>query len=1323
MTNWRAGTEFTGNLPIAIPVPQIGQLPFDLSFVVNPHGAEYGGYGPFGNLFGTYFMRVVTVTVDSTLGTGWFSGTGTSQSRIYIYDADGSAIAFKASDNSPIGSGTWSSLVIDGGSSDAYYILKNAGPPGSIRSKGFWVYNFDMSKRLTKIIDPAGNEQSIDQTSAPNLVVTTTTSTSQKLEFVWDGSTVEIILDEYKNSSWGQTTLGSIGYYSTPKRAHSVAWDGLPEFDLSYSYGVYPSAAEDQLALNLFQFDTFDGMGGLKRLFLAGHGGLSDFVITPSTPDTEIVRVDGQFDSHDETLSSTTYTLDGSVLDIANLSPRLNGSTDDGSEDSVIVVNADGTVASATYKWDNTSGHDSIYFYSYNGYGLLSQVEDSYSNTVTYGFTTVHVLRDIAGDEDVSVSVSLPNSITDQTGKTTSWTYDNNDENEIPNTSITSVTIPGSFTTDYGYNEVGQLEAVSFPGHENPWQYSHYPTNVVPAGSEGFGGYLSEIKDPTYRVISFNSYDRHGNVLESSIYPDWLNPALTDYLRDDAGRITNLRPSDYDGDSHNETVYTYDGATGALITVNDPEGRQFNILYQDDSSGLVDKTTLGTGSPQTFFDYTYNDFGWVTRIADGNDTGVSYEYGDQDAPETYNAGELAKVHYDKPGGTDTEEFKYYRNGLIHHWINTRGDDIEYVYNKNGWLLHIYVTPNGGSVYDYAEYTYDAAGRMLTAERKNAGGSLVLYTYAYNSTSKRLDSVTARFWKVTSGYFDKVMNFTYNPDGTRESREDGFTTTTMWYGYDDAGRLTTLDEEYDEEIESPFATGPLATWDYDGAGRPMTQELRAGKIVTNYSYHDWFGDLGSDFGHGFLADATTQWVPGGYTDPSDLTEFTYTAFKDNRVATYTDTKSGSAWTSGSYTYDAYSQIDYEVRDSVTTNYAFDSSYNLTTKGSKTLAYDTNQLTTVNTDERTFSYNDLGARDQEVVAGGNTYDYSYDPFGNLTQVQIHGGAVVYSCEYDPFGRRFRWSSGTPDNGNTTFLLHDGAPYAEFNNTGTLQRRYIWGVTGLCCIRAASNRWSISDKFGNTRALVDDDGSITDYYAYDAWGGLVGGKSSASSFNPFRWNGASGYLYVPETGLYHVGAREYDPTAGRWLQRDPIAMSGGYPNLYSYCANDPVEAVDSDGLEKLIVAANGEQSLTGTHLVIGLVDESGKARWYGFYPKAPESGGKNKKGRGGGPGYVKDNDYPDSRTARGQEWEISNSDYQKLKATIEDSKADYDKGRGKAYDLETYNCSAWVEDMVSAALPNRVSPSTKRVRSPKQVLNHLRSESTFPGGSRSWTPGGSQ
>ncbi len=50
-----------------------------------------------------------------------------------------------------------------------------------------------------------------------------------------------------------------------------------------------------------------------------------------------------------------------------------------------------------------------------------------------------------------------------------------------------------------------------------------------------------------------------------------------------------------------------------------------------------------------------------------------------------------------------------------------------------------------------------------------------------------------------------------------------------------------------------------------------------------------------------------------------------------------------------------------------------------------------------------------------------------------------------------------------------------------------------------------------------------------------------------------------------MYHVGAREYDPRTGRWLQRDPIDTASGDPNLYRYCGNDPLNHYDPDGTQE--------------------------------------------------------------------------------------------------------------------------------------------------------------
>jgi RHS repeat-associated protein len=109
---------------------------------------------------------------------------------------------------------------------------------------------------------------------------------------------------------------------------------------------------------------------------------------------------------------------------------------------------------------------------------------------------------------------------------------------------------------------------------------------------------------------------------------------------------------------------------------------------------------------------------------------------------------------------------------------------------------------------------------------------------------------------------------------------------------------------------------------------------------------------------------------------------------------------------------------------------------------------------------------------------------------------------------------------------------------------------------------NYYYVQDGLGHTRLLLDGNGNVKNRYAYDAWGNLIEYVENVP--NPFTWNGAYGYEYIPLTGLYHVGAREYDPRTGRWLQRDPIEASSGDPHFWRYCGNDPLNGVDPSGLD---------------------------------------------------------------------------------------------------------------------------------------------------------------
>jgi len=93
-----------------------------------------------------------------------------------------------------------------------------------------------------------------------------------------------------------------------------------------------------------------------------------------------------------------------------------------------------------------------------------------------------------------------------------------------------------------------------------------------------------------------------------------------------------------------------------------------------------------------------------------------------------------------------------------------------------------------------------------------------------------------------------------------------------------------------------------------------------------------------------------------------------------------------------------------------------------------------------------------------------------------------------------------------------------------------------------------------------LVDDTYGIgTAYYEYGPFGEPLRVSGAMAGQNPFRF---STKYTDDETGLVYYGYRYYNPSTGRWINRDPISEKGG-KNLYSIVNNCPINGYDLIGL----------------------------------------------------------------------------------------------------------------------------------------------------------------
>jgi RHS repeat-associated protein len=106
--------------------------------------------------------------------------------------------------------------------------------------------------------------------------------------------------------------------------------------------------------------------------------------------------------------------------------------------------------------------------------------------------------------------------------------------------------------------------------------------------------------------------------------------------------------------------------------------------------------------------------------------------------------------------------------------------------------------------------------------------------------------------------------------------------------------------------------------------------------------------------------------------------------------------------------------------------------------------------------------------------------------------------------------------------------------------------------------------NDHLGTLRLTTGSTGSPGASRVLTAFGDHIPGSTTTDRFG---YVGAYGYQSTLDGGAevfpyLHVGARYYDPSSGRSLQRDPIGILGGL-NVYAYAENNPMGAVDPSGL----------------------------------------------------------------------------------------------------------------------------------------------------------------
>ena len=105
------------------------------------------------------------------------------------------------------------------------------------------------------------------------------------------------------------------------------------------------------------------------------------------------------------------------------------------------------------------------------------------------------------------------------------------------------------------------------------------------------------------------------------------------------------------------------------------------------------------------------------------------------------------------------------------------------------------------------------------------------------------------------------------------------------------------------------------------------------------------------------------------------------------------------------------------------------------------------------------------------------------------------------------------------------------------------------------------SILDSQGSTRQAANGSGGITSSFLYDSFGDILLPSEPGGSEPLFV--GHKGYAYDPDTNVYLLRSRWYDPSPGRFLSRDPLEVRPLEPNAFRYVFNLPNMLTDPSGL----------------------------------------------------------------------------------------------------------------------------------------------------------------
>jgi len=673
------------------------------------------------------------------------------------------------------------------------------------------------------------------------------------------------------------------------------------------------------------------------------------------------------------------------------------------------------------------------------------------------------------------------------------------------------------YTTSYAYwdgSKYFQLKATK--DQAGRYTYTDYYPNTAAAGSRG---QKYEVFDPAHGGFTFPGGPPVGDQWKYEITPA-AGQYSGQFAYDSKGRCTDVYklqkavgPSSSWTYVHTLTAYGADG--GGL------SGTWGQASQVTEDVGGANRTTqthtyTSWGKPCDVIDGAGHEF-FTSFDADGNELSIT-----KTAPGTSQT--LVSYTYGTSGVS---------NGMptdISDGITGVTDHIDYV--------PAYLP--GGPPYIPAS----GAGSPLDTVETN-GAMTYSVTYSYDSAGDRAQAqyITPNGVQ-TWGYFDYVRSG--SPDSGKRifhtlnkmASTGARTSEEMHYAYDTSGAL----------YAAAFAQTPqTGQTDYSNAAQDRCRVI-----------------ISRDPG-GRTTDVAHWWDTWGGTSYSSAPVLDNTCGYEVNMASNRGLKLTSAFTTGtgptrteSFSYDP--SLDYLTG----ANYgdglpAATWSYDAAGNRSDTVTDNLNRPTSINGVTTTSDL--VGNR---LSLGSLTYGWDV-----VNRLISYGSVATYAYRADGM-RVSKTVSGT-----TTKYFYDGQMGVEDQEGTSAVTDYGLGSRGIDYIAKTSGGtttvgFPLYDAHGNMTACLFRSGtsfSLGNQRSFDAWGLIRQGTTTGDPKG--RYCASLGHKQDDESGLVYMRARYYEPSSGRFLNRD---LCGSGLNWYVYCGDDPVGRVDISGQNAQFVNSLG-------------------------------------------------------------------------------------------------------------------------------------------------------